>query len=224
MLDRLAEVQSHADRREQLPTIQARVAEMRSSLLTTTGPSQEAYVDAFEPREYAAWDSHPLPGAAGAAQEEIIEALIGIVAVEGPIKCERLYKLYVEASGDPGVASVKKHLNSATYAAVNKGRLWQVEQVGGGQMNKTVYLPNTEPVVVRFRGPREVHEIPPSEVEALANAILNDMSTWTADFGPYEALDVMTDIYEVEPDTWESEYVADSSGLLENDDDEDEGE
>jgi serine/threonine protein kinase len=137
------------------------------------GASQDADIDTLFDllAPYQSWIPRPFPGAGAAALDAIIEGLVDIVTAEGPIVCARLYELYVAASGDPGVRSVKSHLNRAAYYAVQDGRLAQVEPVGGGQIDKTVYLPHHDPVAIRERGPRKLLHIPCSEVRAFARAI-----------------------------------------------------
>jgi serine/threonine protein kinase len=162
---------------------------------------------------YHAWIPRPLVSAATGTEEQVIEGLIEIVSIEGPIKCERLYQLYVEASGDPGVSSVKRHLTNATTAGVRQRRLAQIRETGGKQADKTVLVPGTPPVVIRYRGPRHVHHIPPSEIRAVAQWILEE--------GPLESfsdveveldyLDHVAAFYDALDDPWALHYLRECS-------------
>jgi len=101
---------------------------------------------------------------AGGDQDLVIAGLVEIVEAKGPIRCNQLYRLYVEGSGDATVAAAKKMLNRAAHQAVRSGRLAQVEPLGRGQIDKTVHLPGTPAVVVRPLGDRLVSELPVSEI------------------------------------------------------------
>jgi hypothetical protein len=140
----------------------------------------------------------------------IIRAFAEIVAMEGPILCERLYALYVEASGDPGVGSVRRVLNRAAYAAVKNGVLAQVEPLGGGQADKTVYLPTAEPVVLRPRGPRVGQHIPASEVQYLAGVLRKD----EPDIDEEDLLGSLLSFYELSgSDWWVARYIGAAVGI-----------
>lgn len=159
---------------------------------------------------FVAWDPHPLPSAGSENQEDVIQGLVEIVESEGPMLCERLYRRYVEGSGDPGVESVRRPLNRATYAAARSGRLAQVEPLGGGQANKTVYAPGTDPVIVRERGPRLVQHVPSSEVRQLAEDLEDaGFSTSKEDL----LLTVMAFLDVDSDDWWAASYVGECLGI-----------
>lgn len=196
-------------------------AEMSMALLAAQKDSlpTQAVVEvdqAWNLPEYEEWDPSPLPSAGGSPRHDIVAGLLDIVEVEGPIVCERLYQLYVSASGDPGVESVRRPLNQAVYHAIQSGQLNQLEPLGGGQYNKTVFLPDTEPVRVRQRGARRVVHIPCSEVQALRDQML-------AEDVPYEYLsDALVMVYGADDESWDHEYLEDCIADAQVDDVDDE--
>lgn len=191
-------------REERFPTATA----MLGALLSAAAPADPS-VDSRQPTpetssgvtfgvasaaDYREWQIEDLPGA-GSSQHEVIDALVSLVGVEGPMVCERLYELYTRGSGDPGVGSVKAQLNRAVQAAVGSGRLRQIEPIGGGQIDKTVYLPGAPGIVVRPPGPRLFQHVPRTEVMvAAANAI--------ASAGVESAVEHLIDWYGVADEPW----------------------
>jgi hypothetical protein len=64
-------------------------------------------------------------------------------------------------------------MNRAIYRAVKLGRLVQNdEQKRGGQMNQVVRVAGSPEVAVRERGPRSLEEIPPLEISAVREKLL----------------------------------------------------
>ncbi len=123
---------------------------------------------------HRAWQSHPLPDARFARQWSIVEALIGIVTGEGPVVTDRVYELYVKASGGRRVTKpVRDALDEATDAALQKGLLEQIRDNIAGHTLKTLYLPDTPSVILRRRGDRDLEHIPPTEVAAAARYVLS---------------------------------------------------
>lgn len=189
-----------------LAEVRVRLEEPAPARASTTSP--KGNVPGLPP--YEEWHPRPLPRAAGATKQDVIDGLVEIVASEGPIRCSRLYDLYVKASSDPGVASVKRYLNGATYSAIRQGLLWQVEPAGGGQMDKTVYLPNTPPVVVRSRGPREISDIPPSEIVEHARQVRSIIESVDGEAKAADVVTMLEFFYHVnDPEPWDSDYLWD---------------
>ena len=122
---------------------------------------------------HSAWQPHHLPDVSSAAQRVIINGLVNIVTNEGPVVTDRLYELYVRASGGHRVGKNIRHtLDQATTAAIRKGLLQQTRDGVTSQSTRTVHLPGTPPVELRRRGDRELEHLPPSEVAALVAHIL----------------------------------------------------
>jgi hypothetical protein len=106
-------------------------------------------------------------------QWAIIEGIVDIVTGEGPVVTDRVYELYVRASGGFRVTKpVRDALDQAIAAALRRGLLQQIRDHVTGRSVKTVYLPGTPPVILRRRGDRELEHIPPTEVAAVARHIL----------------------------------------------------
>jgi len=124
---------------------------------------------------YKQWVMHPVPDPHSASLQELMEGLIEIVAAEGPVICRRVYLLYNRAAGNGRLVSQILHLmNRAIYRAVKLGRLQQNdEQKKGGQSSQIVRLSGTPEVVVRQRGLRSLEEIPPLEIKAFRDSLLN---------------------------------------------------
>ena len=116
-------------------------------------PPARVAIEAFEP-----WTPNRLFRSADLEDEEVRELLIEIVTAEGPLLCSRMYELFAEVTG----ARPNSRLNRIVYRMVSawNGRLSQVEPLGGGQQDKTVYLSGTEPRVLRTLGSRQVRELP----------------------------------------------------------------
>jgi len=125
--------------------------------------------------QHRAWPSHPVPDAHAAHQWSIIEGIVDIVTGEGPVLTDRIYELYVRASGGRRVTKpVRDIMDKATETAIKKGLLEQIRHNVAGRAVRTVYLPGTPPVVLRRRGDRELEHIPPTEVAAVAGHILTE--------------------------------------------------
>ena len=125
--------------------------------------------------QYRAWPTHPVPDAHTAPLWSIIEGIVGIVTSEGPVVADRVYELYVRASGGHRVTKpVRDAMDKATNTAVKQGLLEQVRDNVAGRTVRTLYLPGTSPVLLRRRGDRELDHIPPTEVAALAGHILTE--------------------------------------------------
>ena len=123
---------------------------------------------------HRAWQPHDLPDVSNAVQWAIIDGLVEIVSGEGPVVTDRLYELYVRASGGQRVGKNIRHvLDQATTAAIRKGLLCQTNGGQTGQSARTLHLPGTPPVILRRRGDRELEHIPPTEVAAVAHHILS---------------------------------------------------
>lgn len=123
--------------------------------------------------QHRAWVSHPVPDAHAAYQWSIIEGIVDIVTGEGPVVTDRVYELYVRASGGRRVTKpVRDTMDKAADAAVRRGLLEQISDRVAGRTMRTVHLPGTPPVVLRRRGERELEHIPPTEVAAVARHIL----------------------------------------------------
>jgi very-short-patch-repair endonuclease len=107
--------------------------------------------------------------AASASQRELVEGLVAIVAVEGPILGHRLHSVYVRSASGARVGSqITKILNSAVSAALRQGRLVRDNPLGEvGIKPATLRLPDQPEVRIRPLGPRSFDQIPPAELAAV---------------------------------------------------------
>ena len=123
---------------------------------------------------HRAWQTHHVPDVRSALQWAIIEGIVDIVSGEGPVVTDRVYELFVRASGGHRVTKpVRDALDQATAGALRRGLLQQIKDGVINPSTKTLYLPGTPPVVPRRRGDRELEHIPPTEVAAVAHHILD---------------------------------------------------
>lgn len=117
---------------------------------------------------FTPWIERPLPEQDFATQDQLIEGLVDIVAAEGPMHSLRAYQLYTKAAGGQRVGKeIRRTFNRAANRAVQTGRLSQIKDSLPGQVDKTLYIPGTPPVVVRELGPRQLSEVPRSEISDL---------------------------------------------------------
>jgi very-short-patch-repair endonuclease len=121
---------------------------------------------------YITWPSRPLRDVATASEQHLIDGLVDIVSGEGPMHALFAYQLYVKAAGGQRVGKeIRKVLNKAANAAIRSGAIAQVHDQIPGQIEKTLYIPGTPPVIVRGLGPRLLFDVPRSELRTLANSL-----------------------------------------------------
>lgn len=141
----------------------------------STKPSRGAGLH-LEP--YPAWDTEiQLPDIATASYQDRIEALVEIVAIEGPVLGHRLYQLYVKSAGGKRVGrQIASLLNRASNGAETRKLLVGDNPLHEtGQKAKTFRLPGQPEVAVRELGPRSLHEVPPAELAAVIRAMDGDL-------------------------------------------------
>jgi very-short-patch-repair endonuclease len=107
-----------------------------------------------------------------AQRADLIDGLVAIVAMEGPILGHRLHSVYVRSSEGMRVGQqIAKVLNSAVTAAVRQGRIVQDDPLlESGVRPRTFRLPDQPPVVVRELGPRLFEHVPPAELAAVMHS------------------------------------------------------
>jgi hypothetical protein len=103
---------------------------------------------------------------------DLIDGLVAIVAVEGPVLGHRLHSVYVRSSEGMRVGhQIAKVLNSAIDATVRQGRIVQDDPLlESGVRPRTFRLPDQPPVLVRELGPRVFEHVPPAELAAVMHA------------------------------------------------------
>ncbi|MDV6373394.1 AAA domain-containing protein [Deinococcus arenicola] len=125
---------------------------------------------------YAHWAAHTLPDPRAVGSfDPVIDGLREIVAAEGPMTCRQAYQTYCRAAGINFGQTVKSALNKAMTRALRAGVFEQADEWGtAGQVDKVVRLSGSPVVVRRERGPRDLLNIPPSEVGALMRELMAD--------------------------------------------------
>ncbi|MGH3684671.1 MAG: AAA domain-containing protein [Pseudonocardiaceae bacterium] len=109
----------------------------------------------------------------GLAQSaDLIDGLVAIVAVEGPVLGHRMHSVYVRSSEGKRVGNqIAKTLNSAVTAAVRRGRIVEDDPLlESGVRPRTFRLPDQQPVDIRELGPRLFEHLPPAELAAVMHA------------------------------------------------------
>jgi very-short-patch-repair endonuclease len=125
---------------------------------------------------YSPWLSRPVPDPHSASISELIDVLTEIVNAEGPVVCRRVYSLYNKAAGNSRLSGqIVQVMNRAVYRAVKLGRLVQNdEQKRGGQVNQVVRVAGSPAINVRERGPRSLEDIPPLEIAAVREKLMQE--------------------------------------------------
>lgn len=123
-------------------------------------------------RPYRVYDGPSLPPISTASLDDVATGLARIVEAEGPMHAISAYQTYVRASGGHRVGKEMRSIfNRAAAHAVRRGLLRQLGDSIEGQAGKTLYVPGTEPVVLREPGPRALDQIPRSEVKTLIDVL-----------------------------------------------------
>jgi hypothetical protein len=122
---------------------------------------------------YRAWAGTNVPDPRYARQGDLVAILLDVVAAEGPVLARRAYRLVLQAAGFQRlVHTVVSPLNKAAVRAEREGRLIATPSgIGSSLVDRVLRLPDQPAVVVRKRGARELEEIPPSEVQAVAHQL-----------------------------------------------------
>ena len=105
-------------------------------------------------------DTTPLP--------VVISGLQEIAAAEGPIHAERIYRLYTRAMGGRRVGpDIRRTFHKATRQALRNGLIRQLDDEITVLDEKTLYVPGEPSILVRELGPRQLSDVPHSEVAKL---------------------------------------------------------
>lgn len=138
-------------------------------------PAREPTGHASRLAEYEEWQpTTQVREVHSATLDQLVDVLVDIVEVEGPIVGDRLYQLYVRASGGRRVGGeIRKQLNRAAARAERLGRLVGEDPLQvGGQKAKTYTVPGQSPTRVRALGPRgNLDHIPPREMSTLMSQL-----------------------------------------------------
>ena len=121
---------------------------------------------------YTHWEQRSLSSVLDGAEDRVVADLLEIVSVEGPMQALFLYQIHAKAAGGHRVGREMRHrYNRLVSRAIRAGDLSQIDDDIEGVINKTVYLPQSPEVVIRELGPRQLIEVPRSEVASLSQAV-----------------------------------------------------
>ena len=119
---------------------------------------------------YHAWAPRTLPHPDTTPLPAIIAGLQEIVSAEGPVHAERAYgyRLYILAAGGQRVGpDIRRTFHKATRQALRKGLIRQLDDGINALDQKTLYVPGKPSTLVRELGPRQLTDVPRSEVVKL---------------------------------------------------------
>jgi hypothetical protein len=122
---------------------------------------------------YTAWESRPVGDPRATPRASIMEAMLEIVAAEGPMTASRAYSLYNRASGGRKLTSVARApLSSSVYWLAQEHKVVLVRKDDiPWQDDDVVRMPDSPPVRVRELGPRTLEEVPLDEVAELVRRL-----------------------------------------------------
>ena len=105
--------------------------------------------------------------------DEIASNLMEIINIEGPMLAKRAYDIYLKTCGIKRMGKeLKKIMNKSLQILVRQGDVVIQDEMNiGGLVYTYIRTKDTQPIVLRERGPRTFNEIPPSEVLIVANYI-----------------------------------------------------
>jgi hypothetical protein len=136
---------------------------------------------ALEP--YTAWEARPVGDPRATPRASIMEAMLEIVAAEGPMTATRAYALYNRASGGRKLTSVARApLSSSVYWLAQERKVVLVRKDDiPWQDDDLVRMPDSPAVRVRELGPRALEEVPLDEIAELVRRLRAASSARGAD-------------------------------------------
>ena len=117
---------------------------------------------------YQAWTPRMFPHPDTTLLPVVIAGLQEIVAAEGPIHADRAYRLYTRATGGHRVGpDIGRTFHKATRQALRNDLIRQLDDEIAALDQKTLYVPGKPSILVRELGPRQLSDVPRSEVAEL---------------------------------------------------------
>lgn len=118
---------------------------------------------------YDAWEARPVGDPRATPRASIMEAMLEIVGVEGPMTASRAYALYNRASGGRKLTTVARApLSSSAYWLGQERKVVLVRKDDiPWQDDDVLRMPDSPAVRVRELGPRTLEEVPLDEIAAL---------------------------------------------------------
>ena len=149
----------------------ASVAAETSDVMTTTA-TESSHAGVIIPQPYRSWNPRTVPPVDSGSRIAIMEAMSEIIEAEGPIHAQRVYQQYVKASGGWRVGrEAQRTFVALTASGVRTGIWLRVKDRISDPAEATLYMPGHPAVAVRERGPRELDEIPRSEIRSLVDQL-----------------------------------------------------
>jgi hypothetical protein len=120
---------------------------------------------------------------------QLVNELVTIVEVEGPVLGERLHQAHVRAAGGQRVGRQIAHaLNSAITRAKNQGLLIEENPLSeAGVKPRTYRLPSQPQYLVRELGPRTLEQVPPQELAVVLSTAAKGMG-WSDEEAVFRAV------------------------------------
>jgi hypothetical protein len=123
-------------------------------------------------RPYLSWPTRPLPPVDSDDGAAVMHGLAEIIRAEGPMHAALAYQRYTKAAGAQRIGREAHRLFDAlNVRGVRTGQWLRIKDRVSNPSGATLYGPGTPPVVLRERGPRDLIEIPRSEIKSLMNAL-----------------------------------------------------
>ena len=155
---------------------------------------KEIYVDGLRVREfpkpispefswlqsYRSWDREDVGSLTRIASpaNKILEELLEIVKIEGPILGSYLMRRHYKATGGSSLSSVSEAAYIKQIKRVmNRGELISEEQISGESLSSATFRTHDQqPVITRVRGARDLYEIPPREIAMIIRGVMKTKS------------------------------------------------
>jgi dethiobiotin synthetase len=138
--------------------MEAAPPEPAPAVVAAAAPTPRGPRPTLEP--YEAWTERPTGDPRSTPRPRIMEALLEIIAAEGPIVATRAYALYNRASGGKKLTTIARApLSSALHWLKQEGKVVFEDDVAR--------LPDQPAVRVRELGPRTLEEVPLDEIAEL---------------------------------------------------------
>ena len=121
---------------------------------------------------YVAFEGVTVP-AAGANVGELVDGIVEIVSAEGPVTVSRVKRAYVLASGGQRVGrEIGRLLDGAIRSALRRERIQaDPREKRGSFEDKTLRLSEDVPDRIRTLGPRDLNQVPRSELDGLVRHV-----------------------------------------------------
>ena len=121
---------------------------------------------------WVGWRSHAYPALVDLKPLQLGDAIVDVVAAEGPVTAGRVFALVATATGAARqTAAVVKALDGGLAAGVRRGSLVAASGRRGDPDTRILRLPSQPEVVLRQPGDRDPRAIPHSEVAELARRV-----------------------------------------------------